>query len=95
MSVYAQFGEDGPQVQVASNAGWSEFTAWVDRLPTRALGQLIDNGITEDLYGLAKELEAARGIRQNEDVRDIAEGLIKAVKENQAHGVVLLTNGTQ
>lgn len=93
MSAYAQFDEAGEQVQVASNSGWGEFIDWVETTKAKALLALVDNGHSEDLTGILRDLESLKDSNRSADVADIADGLEQAIRENVTAEILLITNG--
>ncbi len=95
MSQYAQFDENGRQVQIASNSGWSDFCNWSDTIKSEALKQLVEEGFTENLDRLAQELEFFKGSKRSKDVADIAGGILDAVKSNLGAGCIMVTNGVR
>ncbi len=100
--VYAPEDEDAPVVggdEIASNSGYAAFLEWIDglsdeRFPT--LYDLSEQGGTEDLKALAKEL--TRALREGDppaDVAEVVKRLLRAVKEAPAGAAARgVTDGT-
>ncbi len=96
MSLYMQFDEAGPCLQVASNSGWSEFGDWVETLSgyTR-LAALWSDGSCEDIAGLRDELEHVLENQPppDKDVHSVVDGLIHAIDAGGKADIVLITAG--
>jgi hypothetical protein len=94
MSIYAQFDEDGDQVQIASNTGWSKFGNWAESLENCPLIlHLWEKGNCIDLSGLAGELPIA--MKQKPPSRGVTESikaLLKSLRRNSKAAILLITN---
>ena len=98
MSVYAQFGEDGPQDQMASNLGWAEFTGWVDGLDYEDYAELVhlcDHGWCQRLGELEAELKAvaANAAPGDPNVGKTLAALAECVNNRGKEEVFCVTDG--
>lgn len=98
MSLYAALDKGGrPEMgpQVATNSGWSDFTAWARTLTdVPALLQVADEGVSDDLAALTIDLTAAleRG-EPTPDQKSIGDGLLAVLREREDAEVLVITNG--
>lgn len=98
MSMYAQSDENGPQEQVATNTGWSQFGDWADGLDVGtypAIVQLWEHGHSTSLADLEGQLATAIKAHPPADdgTREVAQAVLDAVGENPDAEIVLITNG--
>lgn len=100
MSMYAQFDENGPQEQIATNTGWSGFGDWADSLDVGtypAVVQLWEHGHSTSLPDLERQLSTALDAHPpaDEGTRAVARALLEAVGQNPDAEIVLITNGVR
>jgi hypothetical protein len=96
MAIYAQFDEAGPCIQIASNAGWSEFGDWSETLGDKSkITALFTTGECENIPGLRAELEAVlqKTPPDNKDVYSVADGIIHAIDAGGVAEILLVTAG--
>ena len=97
MSIYAHFDEFGPDLQIATNLGWTHFGNWADSIKSPKfpiIRKLWIDGECLDLPGLRKELEKA--LTQNvvaENCDQIADGIIHSIDAAGKADFLLVTNG--
>jgi hypothetical protein len=93
---YSLLVDTAEPVSLASNAGWSDFVAWVRDLPreeSAALRHLCQYGWTGKVAGLREELAAALKDHapQQADLKTTVRGLVAALPESAE--VVSVTDG--
>lgn len=96
MSIYAQFDEDGPCLQLASNVGWSEFGDWVETIKGYSIiTDLFNNGNTENIKGLRDELEDVleKNPPESKDVLSVADGIIHSIDSAGDAEIMMITFG--
>jgi hypothetical protein len=85
MSFSAYFDKDlDSGDEIASNSGWSDFVAWVEKLPARGVGELLD--LADISYSLEpallekqlKQQLASKGI--TDSVRGVCEALLAVLR---------------
>jgi hypothetical protein len=62
MSRYIQLDDEEETPQVSSNAGWTQFTEWVDSLDSSefpALAELVEQGETSEAQNVSDQIEVA------------------------------------
>lgn len=90
--------ENGEGVQVASNTGWSEFCEWVDTTDVEdypSLHHLTTFGFGNDPADLAEDIQVAldEDDPEDDDVKSVATGLIKALAAMKDAEIVIVSNG--
>lgn len=98
MGMYAQFDENGPQEQVGTNTGWSQFGDWADGLDAGtypAVVQLWEHGHSTSLPDLERQLAVALDAHppEDDDTCAVAKSLLDAVGQNPDAEIVLMTQG--
>lgn len=99
MSLYAQFDDDGPQMQIASNTGWSDFGAWIESLDVGAFPELIslwEYGQSNNIMQLGKEIANALAAHLLKGtVSSTAQVITAALAGNMTAEAVYVTSGMQ
>lgn len=97
MSIYAQTGEKGRQIQIATNRGWSGFIDWTETIEDApALQKLCDDGITGEAPAVLEELK--RSLKKDApsaDIVAIGSSLAKGLKAAGKDEPLLITNGIE
>jgi hypothetical protein len=96
MSIYTQFGESAQAAQVASNRGWSEFGAWVEKQNAQLANALWTTAVCEDVPGLRAELIATQKATTepiDKDIESVIEQLLYNIDGASDTGIILITNG--
>jgi hypothetical protein len=95
MSIYAQFDDDGLQMQIDSNRGYGEFCQWVESLRSAPhLNALTEDGAISDIAGLRAEIDDA--LTQSPPSRNVAgtvEALRQAIDTQKGAEQLFITNG--
>lgn len=94
MSYYANV-DDKDGGQVATNAGWHDFTAWVSMLDgVDELRQLTEYGLADDLELLVADLRGAlEDGGPSDDQRSIGEGLLAIADGATGGAIITVTDG--
>ena len=97
MAIYAHFDEFGPDLQIATNLGWTNFGNWADSIKPPEfplIRKLWIDGECLDLPGLRKELEKALAQKiVPGDCDEIADGIIHSIDAGGKADFLLVTNG--
>lgn len=74
-------------VDAPNKQGWAETCAFIETTTSEALKQLADDGSTENLAGLLKDLNSLQS--DNDDVQEVLDALEEAAKE--AEGILIVS----